>query len=71
MSITINVSGFIVSDIISEKRVQVVLRPPDLIFLEKESGEIDREVNVITEVEYDKITYNSRPLIIIGDKKYT
>jgi hypothetical protein len=42
MSITINVSGFIVSDIISEKRVQVVLRPPDLIFLEKEIGGIDR-----------------------------
>jgi len=32
MSITINVSGFTISDIISEKRVQVVLRPPRSIF---------------------------------------
>ena len=32
---------------------------------------MDREVTATIEVEYDKETYNSSPVIVIGDKKYT
>ena len=32
---------------------------------------IDKEINAVIETEYDELTGNMYPIIVIGDKKFT
>lgn len=32
---------------------------------------IDKEINAVIETEYDELTGNMRPVVVIGDKRFT
>lgn len=71
MSITIKVSGFTISDIISEKGHGWFCAPPDIIIKRFVMSDwAEKRVKAVIEVEYDE-TGEMLPVIVIGKKRYS